>query len=128
MPFVRIEIIKGQSQEYKTTMLQAVHDALVTALGIPDDDRNQRLIEIDAANFEHREIRTDKYCIIELTLFPGRSREMKAAVIAEITRLLGKRLGVPAGDVYIMINEPPLDNWGLRGVQGSELGLDYKKD
>ena len=127
MPFVRIEIIKGKTHEYKTTMLQAVHDALVTALGIPDDDRNQRLYELDAANLEHREIRTDKYCIIELTLFPGRSREMKAAVISEITRLLGERLGVPSGDVYIIINEPPLDNWGLRGVQGSELGLEYKK-
>ena len=36
MPLVRIEILKGKDASYQKTLLQAVHDALVTAIGIPD--------------------------------------------------------------------------------------------
>jgi len=47
MPLVKIEIIKGQSKEYKNTLLQSVHDGLVNALSIHDHDRNQRLYELN---------------------------------------------------------------------------------
>jgi phenylpyruvate tautomerase PptA (4-oxalocrotonate tautomerase family) len=53
---------------------------------------------------------------------------MKKTAISEITRLLGERLQIAAADVFIIINEPPLENWGLRGIQATELGLQYKKD
>ena len=52
MPLVRIEILKGKSQEYKKTLLDAVHDALETAIGIPDWDRFQRLYELEPECFE----------------------------------------------------------------------------
>ena len=126
MPLVRIEIIKGQSREYKAAVLQAVHEGLVSALGIPEDDRYQRLYELDAADFECAG-KTEKFCMVELTLYPGRSREMKRAAIVEITRLLGERCGVPKDDVFININEPPLDNWGFGGEMASDLALEYKK-
>ena len=127
MPFVKLEIIEGKTPEYKTVLLQSVHDALVLALGIPEDDRFQRLYELKPENFEHRTTVTDKITLIELTLFPGRNREMKRDVIVEITRLLGERLSITPNDIYIIINEPPLENWGLRGEQASEMQLQYNK-
>jgi 4-oxalocrotonate tautomerase family enzyme len=127
MPLVRIEIIKVQSKNYKTTLLQSVHDGLVNALSIPDDDRIQRLYEIDNDCFELNDYKTEKFTLIELTFLPGRSKEMKRNVIKEITRLLSERLEIKPADVFITINEPPLDNWGVRGDQASELGLQYKK-
>ena len=127
MPFVKIEIIKGKSSKYKKELLQVVHDALVLALEIEDDDRLQRLYELDAVNFERRKAKTDKFTLIELNLFPGRSKEVKRNVIKEITRLLGERLEIQASDVFIIIHEPPLDNWGFLGEQASELDLQYKK-
>lgn len=127
MPLVRIEILEGKSKDYKTTLLQSVHDGLVNALSIPDDDRIQRLYEIDNDCFELNDYKTDKFTLIELTFLPGRSKEMKRNVIKEITRLLGERLEIKPADVLITINEPPLDNWGVRGDQASELGLQYKK-
>ena len=127
MPFVKIEIIAGKTPEYKKLLLQAVHDALVQALEIPDDDRFQRLYELSPDCFEHRDAVTEKMTLIELSLFPGRSAEKKKNVITEITNLLGQRLSIPAGDIYIIINEPPLENWGLRGQQASEMQMQYKK-
>ena len=126
MPLVRIEIQSGHPREYKNTLLQAVHDGLVTSLQIPTDDRHQRLYELEAEDFLNPG-KTEKFTVIELTLFPGRNREMKRNAVEGITRLLGERLGIEPSDVFITINEPPLDNWGLRGVLASDLGLEYKK-
>lgn len=128
MPLVKIEIVKGHSKEYKKVFLQTVHDALMNSLKISDDDRYQRIYEIDNEDFERNTTKTDKFSIIELTFFPGRSKEVKRNVIKEITKLLEERLKIPPTDVFIIINEPSLDNWGLRGEQASELGLNYKKD
>jgi len=127
MPLVRIEIIRGQSKEYKAALLQSVHDGLVNALSIPDDDRFQRIYEIDEDYFERSPEKTERFTLIELTLFPGRSSKMKKDAISEITKLLGDRLQIAPTDIFIIINEPPLENWGMRGIQATEIGLQYMK-
>ena len=43
--------------------------------------------------------------------------EQKKAAIEKITGLLCERLGLVATDVFIVMNEPPLENWGMGGVQ-----------
>lgn len=126
MPLVKIEIIKGHTDEYKKVFLQSVHDALESALSIPAWDRFQRLYELENDCFERANMQTNTFSIIELTLFPGRSKEMKKKVISEITRLLGERLAVPPEDIYIVIHEPPLDNWGMNGRQASDMTLTYR--
>lgn len=128
MPFVRIEILSGKTPEYKKTLLQAVHDAFVATFDIEEDDRYQRLYELDEDCFERRKAKTDRFTLIELTLFPGRSKELKRQLIKQITRLLGERLGIAPTDVFIIMHEPPLDNWGCYGEQASELGYRYKTD
>jgi 4-oxalocrotonate tautomerase family enzyme len=117
MPLVKIEIIKGHTKEYKKIFLNAVHDALELALGIPDWDRFQRIYELESDCFERNSEKTENFCIIELTIFPGRSKEIKGAIIKEITRLLEERLGIAPSDIFIVINDPPLENWGIGGVQ-----------
>ena len=117
MPLVRIDIVRGHTDEYKKTLLAAVLDGLEFALGIPDWDRFQRLCEIESDYFERSSGKTEQFCIIELTIFPGRSKEIKGKIIAEITRFLGERLHISPPDIFIVINDPPLENWGLGGVQ-----------
>jgi len=117
MPLVRVEIIKGKDIVYKKTLLEAVHTALVNAVQIEDWDRFQRLYEIDNELFERSESKTDKFTMIELTMFPGRTKEQKARIYEEIVKELQERLNIEATDVFIMINEPPNENWGLAGKQ-----------
>lgn len=117
MPLIRIEIIKGKDSAYKQTLMDAVHEALVNALGIADWDRFQRLYELDADCFQRSESKTEQFTMIEITMFPGRTKEQKANVFSEIVRLLGDRLGIASTDVFIVIQEPPNENWGLAGIQ-----------
>lgn len=126
MPLVKIEILKGKPLPYKRELLQAVHEALVTALGIEDDDRFQRLYELEDNNFERRASKTDRFTMIELTLLPGRSAGLKSTVIKEITAALGRKPGIAPSDIIIIIKEPPLENWGCYGKQASELAMNYR--
>lgn len=117
MPLIRIEILKGKDASYKKTLLDAVHDALAAAIGIPDWDRFQRLYELEPECFERAPGKTDHFTMIEITMFPGRTKEQKAKIYEEIVQALQERLGIANTDVFIVLQEPPNENWGLAGKQ-----------
>ena len=117
MPLVRIDLKKGKSPDFKKKLFDCVHSGLVDSLGIEDWDRFQRIVEIAPEDFEAPEGKTDNFMIIELMLFPGRTKEQKKAAIEIITQKICDKLSLAATDIFIIINEPPLENWGMAGRQ-----------
>ena len=129
MPLVKIEIRKGKTAEYKKAILDGVHQALIDALNIPDSDRFQRIYELDTADFECPPDRTDAVIIIQITMFPGRSFEAKKDLYKHIVRNLGENPGIDGYDIMILLLEPPMDNWGVRGGKSaSEVDFGFKID
>jgi phenylpyruvate tautomerase PptA (4-oxalocrotonate tautomerase family) len=128
MPLVRIEIAEGRTARIREGLLDAVHSALVEAFAIPEGDRTQRLIEHDRKNFETDVGRSEDYVLVEITMFPGRSRDAKKALYGAIVRNVG-RLGVSSDDITIVLHEPPLVNWGIRGGNAAdEVDIGYDLD
>lgn len=117
MPLVRIEMIKGRSPEYKKAVLECIHESLVRSLGIADWDRFQRIVEIEREDFETPPEKTDHFMIIEITMFPGRTKEMKRQLIEDMASSISGRLQIQPTDIFIVIHEPPDENWGLGGRQ-----------
>ncbi len=117
MPLVKVEILQGKTKEYKKSLLEGIHVALEHSIGIESWDRFQRLYELDPDHFERSESKTDQFTMIEITMFPGRTKEQKARLFEEIVRELGERLGIESSDIFIVLNEPPNENWGLAGKQ-----------
>ena len=71
MPLVTLTLRTGRSPALKTTVLDAVHAALV-ASGVPPTDRFQRVIELDAEHFRFdpkypdvETARSDDFALIE---------------------------------------------------------------
>jgi phenylpyruvate tautomerase PptA (4-oxalocrotonate tautomerase family) len=128
MPLVAIELLRGRSAPEKKSILDAIHAALVAAFKIPDSDRVQRIIEHAPEDFEFPPEHTDRYTLITITCFAGRSIDAKRDLYREIvTRLEG--CGVPPRAVKIVLIEVPLANWGLRGgTPASDLDLGFKID
>lgn len=122
MPYVRIEILKGRSLEERQRLFQAVHDALMEAFGIPDDDRTQRIVEHELDNFEIPPRSSDRYTLIEITAFPGRSTEAKRNLYRALVQRLGE-IAIDPMDVSVVILEPTLESWGVRGG-GSAADVD----
>jgi len=128
MPLVRIEILKGRPAAERQHLLDAVHDALVQAFGIPEDDRTQRIVEHDPESFEIPPGASERYTLIEITAFPGRSATAKRRLYEAIVHNL-EIAGVPAKDIFVVLHEPPMENWGIRGGKpASEVDLGYRLD
>ena len=105
--------------------MDGVHSALVSAFKIPEGDRNQRIYELDAENFERRSNKTTNFTIIEITAFKGRSLEAKQNLYREIFQNLKSDPGIEESDILVYINEPELENWGIKGKPGSEIDMGF---
>jgi phenylpyruvate tautomerase PptA (4-oxalocrotonate tautomerase family) len=90
MPIVRMSIIKGRTLEEKRSISGAVHEALVDSFKIPETDNNQRIDEYDPQDYILPPGRTEKYILVEITVFPGRSQEAKRTLYRVIVSKLGK--------------------------------------
>jgi len=109
-------------------VIEAVQSALREALKIPEHDRTLRLIEHAPSHFAVPPGRGEKYTLIEITMFAGRSMPAKRSLYHAIIRRLGA-VGVPAADIKITLIEIPLENWGVRGgIPASEIDLGFKID
>jgi 4-oxalocrotonate tautomerase family enzyme len=129
MPIVRITIRKGKSSGYKKSLLDGVHTALVQSFKIPEHDRFQMLYEPDHEHFEVPPAKTDNVAIIEITAFKGRSNEAKKQLYQAIAANLARNPGIQGDDIIIILHEPPLENWGIRGGKpASEVNLGFKVD
>jgi 4-oxalocrotonate tautomerase family enzyme len=127
MPLVRITIRSGKPASYKKALRDGVHNALVQTFKIPEHDRYQILHELDAEHFETPSAKTENVTMIEITAFKGRSNETKKQLYQAIVENLAKNPGIKGDDIMIIVHEPPLENWGIRGGKpASEVQLGFK--
>jgi phenylpyruvate tautomerase PptA (4-oxalocrotonate tautomerase family) len=126
MPLIRVEIREGWSRAEKARLLDAIHAAAVEALRIPDEDRTQTLTERLAEAFELPPGKSDRFTLVEVTMFAGRSLDAKRRLYRAVVMNLG-RLGIPASDVLIVLHEVRLENWGIRGgTPASDVDLGFE--
>ncbi|HYH01853.1 MAG TPA: tautomerase family protein [Bacillota bacterium] len=125
MPLVTISFLKIWSAEQKKGISDKIHEALVEAFQIPDHDYNHRINEYDPGNYFYSTRKTEKAITIEMTVFPGRSKEAKKALYEKIVTKLSE-YAIPAQDINVVLHEPPLENWGLGGKPGDEVKLGFE--
>lgn len=129
MPVVKISLLEGKDRNYKRALLDGVHSALVEAFVIPDSDRHQQLYELDREHLEISEGKSDQFVLIEIIAFQGRSLDAKRRLYASIVRNLGQAPGISGDDILIIIHEPPMENWGIRGGKpANEVDIGFKVD
>ncbi len=128
MPLVKLETRRGLDAKTKRGLLDAVHAALMAAFGIPDRDRNQRFVEYAPEDFEIPPERGERFIVVEIVAFAGRSVDTKRRLYREIVDRF-EALGIPRADVFIVVHDNPTENWGLRGgVAGCDLDFGFKID
>ena len=83
---------------------------------------------MDSEDFLHPPDRSDRYLIIEISMFEGRSAQAKAHLMRLLFDRINRNLGIAPQDVEITILESLMENWGLRGMVGDEIILPYRVD
>lgn len=124
MPLTNITLREGRTRDEKKAILDAVHAALRTAFDIPEHDRTQVIHEISSENWDVAGF-PDRI-IVEIKAFTGRSLEAKRTLYRRIVANLSG-CGVEPKDVFIIVNDLPLENWGIRGGQAAcDIDLGFK--
>jgi phenylpyruvate tautomerase PptA (4-oxalocrotonate tautomerase family) len=128
MPLIHVHRRVGRSREENAGVLEGIHAAIVEAFKTPASDRTQILFEHDAAHFEIPGDRTPAYTLIEIAAFPGRSADAKRALYRGIVARL-EAIGIAPADVLIVLAEPALESWSIRGgAAASDVKIGYKVD
>ena len=114
----------------KAQLSDTIHGCVIDALQFPRDKRAHRFFPMEPANFyiPSGQGRTDRYTIIEISMFEGRSIEAKKQLIRLLFARIESQVGISAPDIEVTITETPKHNWGSRGRPGDEVVLDYKVD
>lgn len=125
MAQVKIYGLKSHLANAKAALSEAIHSALIEAFSYPEEKRFQRFIALDKEEFVFPGDRSERYIILEITMFTGRSIEAKKQLIALLYKNF-QALGISAKDLEIVMLESARHNWGIRGLAGDELELNYQ--
>jgi 4-oxalocrotonate tautomerase len=115
MPLARIEIQSGKPISYRQSLVAAVRRAFMDTLHVPEISIWIRVCERKPENFATPPDRDENAVLIEISLFPGRSGDLKRALCRTIVDNFASDPGVPPDDVCIVLYEPPVENWFERG-------------
>ena len=126
MAQVKIYGSESSLVEKRKSLSKAIHESLMEVFGLPENKLFHRFIMLDEENFKYPPDRSSNYTIIELSIFEGRSIETKKQLINLLYKKIKEQAGIEEQDIEITIFETPMSNWGIRGIPGDELALNYK--
>jgi phenylpyruvate tautomerase PptA (4-oxalocrotonate tautomerase family) len=126
MAQIKIYGLKSALEDRQLDISNAIHAAVMESLGLPPEKRFHRFFTLEENDFFFPTDRSERYLIIEISMFEGRAVETKKALIRALFERLEGEVGLAAQDVEITIFETSRSSWGIRGQCGDELGLSYK--
>jgi phenylpyruvate tautomerase PptA (4-oxalocrotonate tautomerase family) len=120
MPLVTLTVQRPKSVEFKTSVLEAVHTALI-AIGVPANDRFQRVLELSPEDFRFdptypdvQGARDENFVLIEVLLSAGRSVKIKRQFLDTLTAQLSAA-GHNPENVMLVFKETTWENWAFAG-------------
>lgn len=118
MPFVRIDLPRGKSLEYRRSLGDVVYEAMIQTINVPANDRFQVITEHPPEELvidrSYLGIERSADCVlIQVFLNEGRTTELKKAFYRAIAEGLHQRLGLRTQDVFITLVEVKKENWSF---------------
>ena len=103
MPLLRFDLVEGRNPKELQTLLDAAHDAMLEAFGVPAGDRYQVVHQHPEAHLIVEDTglgirRTKDRVVLQVTTRP-RSRAMKEAFYRRLCENLQERCGIAPADV-----------------------------
>jgi phenylpyruvate tautomerase PptA (4-oxalocrotonate tautomerase family) len=103
-----------------------IHSCVVDALQYPVDKRAHRFLLLEEDDFFYPVGRTNRYTILEISMFEGRSVETKKKLMRLLMERAHHECGITPNDLEMTITETPRHNWAFRGRPADEHTLSYK--
>jgi phenylpyruvate tautomerase PptA (4-oxalocrotonate tautomerase family) len=117
MPLVRISVNRSEREGFAEQVGEAVHRAMVDALGVPEGDHFQVITEHDEGLVYDPTFlginRTAGIVVIQITLAFGRSTELKKKLYKTIADQLADSADVRPEDVFVNLVEVLPENFSF---------------
>ncbi|MDZ8023309.1 MAG: tautomerase family protein [Nostoc sp. SerVER01] len=126
MAQIKVYGLADKLNPIKTELSNIIHACVIEILQLTPDKRFHRFFPLDESDFYYPPDRSNNYLIIEISMFEGRSVETKKQLINHLIQNIHEKLNISFTDIEITIFETPKYNWGIRGLPGDELILNYK--
>lgn len=125
MSQVKIYGLASHLNPLKSRLSAVIHQCLIDALQYPPEKKFQRFFPLQPEDFYYPSSRTEKYTIIEISMFEGRSEASRKLLIRLLIERIPRDLEIEPADLEITIFETPRQNRGIRGLPGDEIELNY---
>lgn len=126
MPQAKIYGIRDNLVPNRDAISEAVNEAIASAFQFPRERRLQRFFPMDRADFIYpSHERSERYTIIEIETFEGRSVDTLKDVVRQIVQRVNEATGIEPRDIDVIISQQPRHAWGLMGENGDEIKLSY---
>ena len=126
MSQVKIYGLRSHLTPILSKVSDIVHSCVMDALAYPKDKRAHRFIQLEPQEFYYPAGRSERYTIVEFSMFEGRSVGAKKTLIRLMFERFERELGIGRMDLEMTIFETPRHNWGFRGLPGDEHVLNYE--
>lgn len=127
MPQAKIYGLREHLAPAREAMSDAVNKSISVAFSFPRERRLQRFFPMDREDFIYPlHERSERYTIIEIETFEGRSKDILKKLVREIYIRVPAATGIEPRDIDVIISEQPKHAWGLMGEPGDEIKLTYK--
>ncbi len=118
MPLVRIDLRKGTTAAYRTSLSNGIHQALVESIGIPVKDRFHVITErdTDALLYDNSYLdipRTNNIVVVQITMSRGRTLDQKRTLYRRMAEILQEKPGLRLQDLFINLIEVEKENWSF---------------
>jgi 4-oxalocrotonate tautomerase len=128
MPLVEIDVLEGRPEAELDAISDAVHEAMVAHLGVPQRDRFQLITERPPERFRfdrnYLDIERDEgFVVVRITLSTGRSTEAKQAFYRTLADLLAERIGMRTENLAVALIENERKDWSFGRGQATYLEL-----
>ena len=120
MPFIRTSVHHGTSAAERSAIVQGIHQALIEAIGMPEDELFNMVANYQPEDFFFSKTfngyaRSDRPVVIEITMRRGRSDAMKKELYRLIAQKLHQEAQVALSDVFIFVHENDYSDWSVGG-------------
>jgi 4-oxalocrotonate tautomerase len=128
MPLVEIDLLEGRSEAELDAISDAVHEAMVAVLDVPERDRFQIITERRPGHLRidpnYLDIdRDEQFLLIRITLSAGRKTDAKQAFYRRVAELLAERIGVRGENLAVIMLENEREDWSFGHGRASYLEL-----
>lgn len=128
MPLVTIDLLAGRPADQLDAISDAVQEAMVLTLDVPERDRFHVISEhtTRTLRFDRNYLDIDRdedFVLISVRLSRGRTTDAKQEFYARLAELLAERAGVRAENLAVSLVENGREDWSFGRGQASYLEL-----